>query len=101
MELTGRCDNCGDSHLRLLGAGTQKVEDQLELLFPEARILRMDTDTTVSKDSHRAFLQAFAGGEYDILVGTQMVAKGLDFPNVTLVGVLGIDHVLGGQSYRS
>ena len=101
VELTGRCDNCGDSHLRLLGAGTQKVEDQLELLFPEARILRMDTDTTVSKDSHRAFLQAFAGGEYDILVGTQMVAKGLDFPNVTLVGVLGIDHVLGGQSYRS
>ena len=95
------CDNCGEPHLRLLGAGTQKLEDELEKALPGARILRMDTDTTASKNAHRTFLEAFSRGEYDVLVGTQMVAKGLDFPGVTLVGVLGIDNLLAGTSYQS
>jgi primosomal protein N' (replication factor Y) len=74
---------------------------ELSEIFPQARILRMDTDSTMTRSSHEKKLSAFANGEYDILVGTQMVAKGLDFPNVTLVGVLNADRMLYLDDYRS
>ncbi|MEO1478160.1 MAG: primosomal protein N' [Bacteroidota bacterium] len=85
------CDNCGQHDLADLGAGTQRVEEELAATFPEARVLRMDLDTTSKKDAHRKLLTAFGRGEADILLGTQMVAKGLDFPRVTLVGVVNAD----------
>lgn len=83
------------------GFGTQKVEEELAELLPGARILRMDQDSTMQKNAHEKMLARFAKQEYDILLGTQMVAKGLDFGNVTLVGVLGIDSLLFGQGFRS
>lgn len=95
------CPVCHGRSLRLSGAGTQRVEVELAEIFPSARVLRMDTDTTMTRSAHEKKLTAFAGGEYDILVGTQMVAKGLDFPNVTLVGVLNADRMLYLDDYRS
>lgn len=95
------CPTCGSHSLRLSGTGTQRAEVEIAEIFPHARILRMDTDTTMTRSSHEKKLTAFANGEYDILVGTQMVAKGLDFPNVTLVGVLNADHMLYLDDYRS
>lgn len=94
------CPSCG-GELRYTGFGTQRVEEELARLLPKARILRMDQDTTGRKNAHETMFSRFAAGEYDIMVGTQMVAKGLDFPRVTLVGVLGIDSLLFGQSYRA
>lgn len=85
------CPECGSGHIRLIGFGTQSVEDELQALLPGVRILRMDADTTEGRASHEKLLSSFAKGEADILLGTQMVAKGLDFPNVTLVGVLDAD----------
>lgn len=96
-----KCPTCGSHSLRLSGTGTQRAEVEIAEIFPQARILRMDTDTTMTRSSHEKKLTAFANGEYDILVGTQMVAKGLDFPNVTLVGVLNADHMLYLDDYRS
>ena len=87
--------------LQYRGFGTQKAEEELAALFPEARILRMDQDTTAAKDAHEKLLASFARHEYDIMVGTQMVAKGLDFEDVTLVGVLGIDSLLFAQGFRA
>ncbi len=95
------CPTCHSHNLRLSGTGTQRAEVEIAEIFPHARILRMDTDTTMTRSSHEKKLTAFANGEYDILVGTQMVAKGLDFPNVTLVGVLNADHMLYLDDYRS
>lgn len=95
------CPTCHSHNLRLSGTGTQRAEVEIAEIFPHARILRMDTDTTMTRSSHEKKLTAFADGEYDILVGTQMVAKGLDFPNVTLVGVLNADHMLYLDDYRS
>ena len=95
-----RCPACGGK-LQYRGFGTQKVEEELAKLFPEARILRMDQDTTAAKDAHEKLLAKFARHEYDIMVGTQMVAKGLDFEDVTLVGVLGIDSLLFAQGFRA
>ena len=95
-----RCPACGGK-LQYRGFGTQKAEEELEKLFPEARILRMDQDTTAAKDAHEKLLAKFARHEYDIMVGTQMVAKGLDFEDVTLVGVLGIDSLLFAQGFRA
>ena len=95
-----RCPACGGK-LQYRGFGTQKAEEELAKLFPEARILRMDQDTTAAKDAHEKLLAKFARHEYDIMVGTQMVAKGLDFENVTLVGVLGIDSLLFAQGFRA
>ena len=96
-----QCPACGSHSLRLRGTGTQRAEVEIAEIFPHARILRMDTDTTMTRSSHEKKLTAFANGEYDILIGTQMVAKGLDFPNVTLVGVLNADHMLYLDDYRS
>ena len=95
-----RCPACGGK-LQYRGFGTQKAEEELAQLFPEARVLRMDQDSTAAKDAHEKLLAKFARHEYDIMVGTQMVAKGLDFEDVTLVGVLGIDSLLFAQGFRA
>lgn len=95
------CPSCGGQHLKLTGLGTQKLQEELESLFPQARVLRMDTDTTYSRYAYGENFEAFGRREYDILLGTQMIAKGLDFPNVTLVGVLNADAGLYAPDYRS
>lgn len=95
------CPSCGSEMLRQTGVGTQRVEEELKALFPDARILRMDMDTTMSRFAHERGFGAFARGEYDLMIGTQMVAKGLDFPNVTLVGVLSADQSLFAEDFRS
>ena len=94
------CPTCGGK-LQYRGFGTQKAEEELAKLFPDARVLRMDQDSTAAKDAHEKLLAKFARHEYDIMVGTQMVAKGLDFEDVTLVGVLGIDSLLFAQGFRA
>lgn len=101
VKAEDKCPVCGGEHMKFLGAGTQKAEEELHALFPEARILRVDADSTMARESYAAYLEAFAAGEYDILLGTQMVAKGLDFPNVTLVGVLGADSAMYSEDFRS
>ena len=100
-EIPYVCPNCQSRSIRYYGTGTQKAYDELAELFPEARILRMDVDTTRKKGSHQALLEQFGNGEADILLGTQMIAKGLDFPNVTLVGVLNADTSLNLPDFRS
>ena len=95
------CPSCHSDKLRYSGAGTQKAESDLQNLFPRARIIRLDTDSTMQKFAYEKKLQAFQNGEYDIMLGTQMVAKGLDFPNVTLVGVLSADLMLHNDDFRS
>ncbi len=94
------CPSCGGK-LLYRGFGTQKAEEELSRIFPDARVLRMDQDSTAAKDAHEKLLAKFARHEYDIMVGTQMVAKGLDFEDVTLVGVLGIDSLLFAQGFRA
>lgn len=101
VPYTDECPTCHSKSLRFGGSGTQKAESDIAEIFPEARILRMDTDATSSKSSYEKMISAFARGDYDILVGTQMVAKGLNFPNVTLVGVLNTDQMLYADDYRS
>ncbi len=96
-----KCTECGEGNIRLTGYGTQKIEEELQRFFPEMRILRMDADTTMARFSHEEKLTAFGNGEYDVMVGTQMVAKGLDFPNVTLVGVLNADKSLYSTDFKS
>lgn len=100
-KMTTKCPHCDSEHLRLTGIGTQKVEDEIALLFPNARILRMDADTTYSRHAYEKNFKAFENKEYDIMLGTQMIAKGLDFPDVTLVGVLSIDKALFSGDFRS
>ncbi len=101
VPFKNECPSCFGKSLRLGGTGTQKAEQDIGMIFPNARILRMDTDATSSKSSYERMISAFSRGDYDILVGTQMVAKGLDFPNVTLVGVLNADQMLYADDYRS
>ena len=100
-HMLSACPQCGGVHINYVGTGTQRVERELKKLYPEARILRMDNDTTSGKEGHLKILQRFAAREADILVGTQMVAKGHDFPNVTLVGILDADMSLHFPDYRS
>ena len=95
------CPQCGSKFIKYFGAGTQKVEEEVARLFPQARVSRMDIDTTGAKDAHEKILGAFRRGETQVLVGTQMIAKGLDFPNVTLVGVVAADLSLHVPDYRS
>lgn len=95
-----KCPECEGEHIVFLGAGTQKLEEELNLLFPKARVLRLDADSTMTKDAFSTKLTDFAEGKYDILLGTQMVAKGLDFPKVSLVGVIGADRALYTDDYR-
>jgi primosomal protein N' (replication factor Y) len=95
------CPNCGSREIRYYGTGTEKVERELNQLIPNARIIRMDVDTTRRKGMHEKLLRQFGQHQADILLGTQMIAKGLDFPNVTLVGVLNADTGLGLPDFRS
>ncbi len=95
------CPSCGEKYLRFAGHGTQKAEEELARLFPTARILRMDADVMTRRSSYDKNLNAFANGEYDIMIGTQMVAKGLNFERVTLVGVLMADQALYSDDFRS
>ena len=95
------CPECGSKYVKFFGAGTQRVEEEVKKYFPKARVMRMDVDTTRNKDSHENIYNAFKSGEGDVLIGTQMVSKGLDFKNVTLVGVLAADISLNIPDYRS
>lgn len=95
------CPGCGSRNWIHQGLGTQRLYETIQDKFPEARILRMDADTTRKKNGHQEILEAFERGEADILLGTQMIAKGLDYPNVTLVGIFNADALLGRTDYRS
>ena len=95
------CPSCGGARIRPFGIGTEKVEEEVRTLFPEARVLRMDRDTTAKKDAHLTMLRTFRNGDADILIGTQMVAKGLDFAGVTLVGVISADTALNMPDFRA
>ena len=95
------CPSCGSQYIGGFKAGTQQIEELVIRQFPGARVLRMDTDTTRTKDGHEKILEAFAGEEADILIGTQMIVKGHDFPNVTLVGILAADMSLYSNDYRA
>lgn len=100
-EKNDACPECGSRHIGEFRAGTQQIEDIVKARFPEARVLRMDMDTTREKDGHEKILAAFANEEADVLVGTQMIVKGHDFPNVTLVGILAADMSLYADDYRA
>lgn len=101
MKQTKICPKCGSKYVKFFGAGTERVQEEVHKLFPKARILRMDVDTTRTKDSHEKIYNAFKDGEGDILIGTQMISKGLDFENVTLVGILAADISLNIPDYRA
>jgi len=96
-----KCPSCGEASLSNLGVGTQRIEEELKMVFPSLRVLRMDYDTTSRKGMHEEMIDSFQRHEYDILLGTQMVAKGLDFSNVTLVGVINADTSLNIPDFRS
>ncbi|MBE0600619.1 MAG: primosomal protein N', partial [Firmicutes bacterium] len=95
------CPSCGSKYIRYFGAGTQKVEEEIHKLFPNVKTLRMDNDTTQKKDAHYHMLTAFREGKAQVLIGTQMIAKGLDYPKVTLVGIIAADLSLFVQDYRA
>jgi primosomal protein N' (replication factor Y) len=95
------CPKCGSNYIRHFGLGTQKVEDELKKILPGITVIRMDADTTYYKNSHRDILNRFKNENINVLVGTQMIAKGHDFPNVTLVGVIAADGILNIPDYRS
>lgn len=101
VPMPDKCPACGSPYIANFGVGTQKIELMTKKMFPTARVLRMDLDTTKKKGGHEKILTAFAEGEADILIGTQMIVKGHDFPNVTLVGVLAADLSLNTPDYRS
>ena len=100
-KLNKVCPECGEEAISTLGTGTEKIEEELNKLFPDKKVIRMDFDTTSKKGSHEKIIKSFSSGEYDILLGTQMIAKGLDFPNVTLVGVINADTSLNIPDFRS
>ena len=95
------CPQCGSAYIRYFGTGTEKLETELRAFLPEARVVRMDRDTTQKKFAHADILRAFRAGEYDILLGTQMVAKGHDIPNVTAVGIISADASLNMPDFRA
>lgn len=96
-----KCPSCDSTAIKFMGQGTQKIEDELGKLFPQARVLRMDTDTIYSKHTYEQNFEDFKRGKYDIMIGTQMIAKGLDFPNVTLACVLDADKGLNSPDFSS
>ena len=95
------CPQCGSRYIKYFGAGTQKVQEEVARLFPDARTVRVDVDTTREKDAHEKLLERFRSGDANVMIGTQMIAKGLDFPHVTLVGVVAADMTLNLPDYRS
>ena len=100
-KVYNNCPECGEESLNRLGVGTQKIEEEIHDIFPDSRVLRMDYDTTSRKGAHEMMIESFKNHEYDILLGTQMVAKGLDFSLVTLVGVINADTSLNIPDFRS
>ncbi|MFZ4549473.1 MAG: replication restart helicase PriA, partial [Bacteroidales bacterium] len=100
-RIPDKCPDCGHTHLVMKGFGTEKIEEELSLIFPKARIARMDLDTTRSRFAHQKLIAAFEERKVDILVGTQMVTKGLDFDNVSLVGILNADSLLSYPDFRA
>lgn len=100
-KMTNKCPKCGEESLLTLGMGTEKLEKYIEKEYPESKILRMDIDTTSKKGSHQKLIESFKNKEYDILVGTQMISKGLNFPYVTLVGIINADNSLNIPDFRS
>jgi primosomal protein N' (replication factor Y) len=101
QSISKTCPKCGSSYVKYFGVGTEKVEQEVKIFFPSARTLRMDFDTTRAKDSYENIYTSFKDEKADILIGTQMIAKGLDFKNVTLVGVLAADLSLNLPDFRS
>ncbi len=101
MNLPARCPSCGSRYIKFFGAGTQKVEEEVRRLLPDVSVVRMDVDTTSGKDGHGKVLEEFRSGRARVMIGTQMIAKGLDFPRVTLVGVVAADLTLNLPDYRS
>ena len=101
VQAPTRCPACNSPYLEYRGTGTERIEQELKRLFPEAKVLRMDADTTAKKDGHGKILKEFANGDVPFLVGTQMITKGHDFPGVTLVGVLNTDGILNTPEYRA
>jgi primosomal protein N' (replication factor Y) len=97
----GSCSNCGSHKIRMVGYGTERIEDELSLLFPKAVIGRLDLDSTRAKDAYARVLDSFSEKKMDVLVGTQMITKGLDFDHVSLVGILDADHILRYPDFRS
>ncbi len=95
------CPACGSTKVRTIGFGTEKLEDQLQIFFPQSRVLRMDLDTTRAKNAYQQIIQEFEGGQVDILVGTQMITKGLDFDNVSLVGIFDADRLIRFPDFRA
>lgn len=95
------CPHCGKSYIKFNGYGTEHIEEELKKLFPEVSCIRMDADTTRGKDAHMKLLSSFASGSAQVLIGTQMIAKGLDFPNVTLVGIVSVDAMLSMPDFRN
>lgn len=100
-EIFERCPECGNTHIKFMGFGTERIEDEIKVLFPEAVVARMDTDTTKGRYSHQNIVSAFEEGLTDILVGTQMVSKGLDFEKVSLVGILNADNLFHFPDFRA
>lgn len=101
IDILTICPECGSKYVKYFGIGTQKVENEIKRLFPEATVARMDTDTTTKRNSHALILKDFSDGKTDILIGTQMIAKGHDFPKVTLVGVIAADLSLNMDDFRA
>ncbi|KXZ39597.1 replication restart DNA helicase PriA [Alkalithermobacter thermoalcaliphilus JW-YL-7 = DSM 7308] len=101
VEVPKKCPSCDSLYLKEFGIGTEKIEEEIKKYFPNARVLRMDRDTTSKKGSHEDILNKFKNGQADILIGTQMISKGLDFPNVTLVGILSADMMLNFPDFKS
>ncbi|WP_227699029.1 replication restart helicase PriA [Spirosoma radiotolerans] len=95
------CPTCGSTKVKTIGFGTEKLEDQLQIFFPQSRVLRMDLDTTRAKNAYQQIIQEFEGGQVDILVGTQMITKGLDFDNVSLVGIFDADRLIHFPDFRA
>jgi primosomal protein N' (replication factor Y) len=100
-EVPRTCPNCGSSKVKTMGYGTEKIEDEINLMFPEARVQRMDLDTTRAKNAYQQIIQEFEDGGIDILVGTQMVSKGLDFDNVSMVGIFDADRIIHFPEFRA
>ena len=96
-----RCPECGSTHIKFGGLGTEKIEEEIQAMFPTARVARMDTDSTRGKFSHQRIIESFENKEIDILVGTQMVSKGLDFDNVNLIGILDADSLMHFPEFRA
>ena len=101
QEVVNQCVSCGNKGIELIGYGTERIEDELSLYLPELSIRRMDYNTTRLKNAHTKIIEEFASGKIDVLIGTQMVAKGLDFENVNIVGILNADHIISFPDFRS